>query len=123
MPRARACLSMQCGGTMIEVPCSSQVRSFGRLEQRRKTRDLFLQIVAQLGSRKEKVLIRFAASHRILVRDDDQSDVLARRVAEGSLNDEFPDRILGAVPAGIKESDPGFDDHDVIRTIRAPNSV
>jgi hypothetical protein len=46
--------------------------------QRRKTRNLLLQIVAQLGSRQEKILIRFAAVHRILVRDHDQSDVLAR---------------------------------------------
>src|ERR1019366_9990416 len=88
---------------------TSRLRSLGRLEQCSKTRNLFLQIVAQLGSRQEEVPICLAAVQWILVRDDDQSNVLAGCVAERNLHDKFPDGIFGAVPAGIKESDPGFD--------------
>src|ERR1700730_6954496 len=101
----------------------SERASLGRLEQRRKTRNLLLQIVAQLGSCQEKIPICFAAVHRILVCDDNQSNVLTRRVAQRSLHDEFSNDIFGAVPAGIKEGDAGFDDHHVIRIIRIPYPI
>src|SRR6202047_1015667 len=99
--------------TRLPVPSSP-----GRLEQPSKAGNLLLQIVAQLGSRQEEIPICLAAVHRILVRDDDQSDVLSRRVAQRGLHDEFSDDIFGAVPARVEEGDAGFDDHHVIRVIR-----
>src|ERR1700688_1703005 len=71
----------------------SQAPSLSRLEQCRETRNLLLQIVAQLGSRHEEIQICFSTVHRILVREDDQSNILTRGVAQRSLHDEFSDGI------------------------------